>query len=117
MNTDKIYAEHIANEYAHKETSKAVKLRKLDAKVKRPAYIFAYSFGVVFALILGIGMCLCMGQIGDGSQTMFIVGVIIGVFGIIGVCLNYPLYSLILKKRKDKYAYEVVELAKEISDK
>ena len=37
MNTDKIYAEQIANEYAPKDTSKIVALRKLDAKAKTPA--------------------------------------------------------------------------------
>ena len=34
MNTDKIYAEQLANEYAPKDTSKVVALRKLDAKAK-----------------------------------------------------------------------------------
>lgn len=37
MNTDKIYAEQIANEYAPKDTSKIVALRKLDAKAKTSA--------------------------------------------------------------------------------
>lgn len=32
MNTDKIYAEQLANEYAPKDTSKVVALRKLDQK-------------------------------------------------------------------------------------
>ena len=32
MNTDKIYAEQLANEYAPKDTSKVVALRKLDTK-------------------------------------------------------------------------------------
>ena len=32
MNTDKIYAEHLANEYAPKDDSKVITLRKLDAK-------------------------------------------------------------------------------------
>lgn len=32
MNTDKIYAESIAKEYAPKDNSKIVALRKLDAK-------------------------------------------------------------------------------------
>lgn len=35
MNTDKIYAEQLANEYAPKDTSKVVALRKLDAKAKK----------------------------------------------------------------------------------
>ena len=40
MNTDKIYAETIANEYTKKDTSKVVALRKLDKKAKMPANIF-----------------------------------------------------------------------------
>lgn len=32
MNTDKIYAEAIANEYAPKKTSKVIALKKLDRK-------------------------------------------------------------------------------------
>ena len=60
MNTDKIYAESLANEYAPKDTSKVVALRKLDRKAKMPATIFTYTFGVLSALITGIGMCLSM---------------------------------------------------------
>ena len=40
MNTDKIYAEAIANEYAPKDTSKVVALKKLDRKAKSKANIF-----------------------------------------------------------------------------
>lgn len=39
MNTDKIYAEAIANEYAPKDTSKVVALKKLDRKAKNKANI------------------------------------------------------------------------------
>ena len=61
MNTDKIYAEAIANEYAPKEASKVLALKKLDMKAKSKANIFAYTFGVVMVLVLGTGMCLSMG--------------------------------------------------------
>ena len=70
MNTDKIYAEQLANEYTPKDTSKVVALKKLDAKAKRPAAIFTYTFGIIAALILGVGMCLTMGQIGDSTTFM-----------------------------------------------
>ena len=52
MNTDKIYAEQIANEYAPKDTSKVVALRKLDAKAKLPATIFNGVVAIIFAPIL-----------------------------------------------------------------
>ena len=47
---------------------------------------------------------------------MFVLGVIIGIIGIAGICINYPLYLKKLKQGKDKYAFEIVELAKEISE-
>lgn len=115
MNTDKIYAEQIANEYAPKDTSKIVALRKLDAKAKLPATIFTYTFGIVFALVFGVGMCLAMGQIGSGTIGSFVLGIIIGILGMIGMGVNYPLYRKILTKGKQKYAFDIMELAKEIS--
>ena len=115
MNTDKIYAESIAKEYAPKDNSKIVALRKLDAKAKNPANIFAYTFGIISALVLGTGMSLAMQVIGSGVTGM-ILGIIIGVIGIIGCCVNYPIYKYLLKKGKAKYAYEIVELAREISE-
>lgn len=116
MNTDKIYAEQIANEYATKDTSKVIALRKLDAKAKLPATVFAYIFGILAALVTGVGMCLSMEVIGSGTTAMFILGVIVGIVGLVGMGINYPIFQKLLKKGKRKYAYEIVELAKEISE-
>ncbi len=115
MNTDKIYAEQIANEYSKKETTKVKQLRKLDAKAKTPANIFAYTFGILSALVLGTGMCLCMNVIGSGT-VMFIIGIIVGIIGIIGCSVNYPIYKKLLQNGKNKYGSDILRLAKEISD-
>ena len=117
MNTDKIYAEQIANEYAVKDTSKVIALRKLDARAKLPANIFTYTFGIISALIFGTGMCLAMGQIGTGTVGSFVLGVIVGVLGMLGMGVNYPIYKRILKNGKKKYAFEIMELAKEINER
>ena len=116
MNTDKIYAEQLANEYAPKGTSKVVALRKLDARAKRPANIFTYTFGIVMTLIFGTGMCLAMGQIGSGTVGSFVAGVVIGFVGMAGMGVNYPIYRKLLANGKQKYAFEIMELAKEISE-
>ena len=116
MNTDKIYAEAIANEYAPKDTSKVVALKKLDRKAKQPANIFTFSFGVVMALVLGTGMCLSMKVIGDGSTAMIAIGIVIGIIGILGMGINYPVYKKILERGKKKYAFDIMQLAKEISE-
>ena len=116
MNTDKIIAESIAKDYAPKESSKIVALKKLDNKAKLPATIFTYSCGIISALVFGTGMCLAMQVIGNGITGM-VLGVIIGIIGMIGCGVNYPIYKKILEKEKSKYAYEIVQLAKEIADK
>lgn len=116
MNTDKIYAEQLANEYAPKDTSKVVALKKLDARAKLPANIFTYTFGIIMALIAGTGMCFSMNVIGDGSAVSFVIGVIIGLVGLVGMGVNYPIYKKMLNNGKQKYAFEIMELAKEISN-
>lgn len=115
MNTDKIYAESIAKEYAPKDDSKIVALRKLDQKAKRPSIIFAFTFGIISSLVAGLGMCLSMKVIG-GTTALMIFGIIIGIIGFAGCGVNYPIYKKLLKKGKDKYAFEIVELARQISE-
>ena len=116
MNTDKIYAEQIANEYAPKQTSKVKALKRLDAKAKNPANVFTYTFGVVSSLILGTGMSLAMGVIGGATPLMIAVGIVIGCVGIAGVSVNYPIYKKILAKSKAKYATDIIKLANEIAN-
>lgn len=116
MNTDKIYAEAIANEYAPKDTSKVLALKKLDRKTKNKANIFAYTFGIVMTLVLGTGMCLSMGILGDGSAVIMGCGIALGILGIAGVGMNYPIYKKLLNAGKEKYAFEILQLAREISE-
>lgn len=117
MNTDKIFAESIANEYAPKDTSKVVALRKLDKKAKLPSEIFTYTFGIASSLIMGTGMCLSMKVIGSGTIGSMVIGIIIGIIGLVLMGINYPIYKKIREKGKQKYAFEIMQLAKEISDK
>ena len=99
MNMDKIYAEQLANEYAPKDASKVVALRKLDKRAKLPATIFTYTFGIISALITGIGMCLSMNVIGGGSSLMSVLGIVVGIIGFVMMGLNYPVY-----KKMDYYS-------------
>ena len=115
MNTDKIIAESIAKDYAPKESSKIVALKKLDNKAKLPATIFTYSFGIVSALVFGTGMCLAMQVIGSGL-TGLVLGIVVGIVGLAGCGVNYPIYKKMLEKGKTKYAYEIVDLARQISE-
>ena len=62
-------------------------------------------------------MCLAMGQISFGGQTLnMVLGIIIGLVGIAGVSVNYPLYKKLLENGKKKYGSDIIRLAKEISE-
>lgn len=115
MNTDKIYAESIAKEYAPKDNSKIVALRKLDRKAKLPATVFTYTFGIISSLVAGLGMCLAMQVIG-GTTFLTALGIVVGIIGFAGMGVNYPIYKKKLENGKQKYAFEIVELARQISE-
>ena len=97
------------------DNSKIVALKKLDNRAKLPATIFTYSCGIVSALVFGTGMCLAMQVIGGGVVGV-VLGVIVGILGLIGCSVNYPIYKRLLEKGKSKYAFEIVQLAREIAD-
>ncbi len=97
----------IKEQYVENKSSKLDELKALDKRVKTPALVFAYTFGVIGTLALGVGMCLSMEIIGN----MTAVGVAVGLVGIAMASLNYTFYSNILKARKAKYAKEIIALS------
>lgn len=110
--TKKNYIENLCRQYQPEgeEQTKLEKLRRLDAKVRRPAEIFAYVFGAVGTLVLGTGMCLAMQVIANSVA----VGVVVGVLGIAMVSANYFIYRAILARRRKKYSEEIVKLGNEL---
>ena len=108
---DKVYAESVAKEYMPRETNKVRQLKKLDERAKLPAFISAMTLGIIGTFT---GMCFGLGVFGTGAVFM-IVGVLSGLAGAAICITNYPLYKKLLKKGKDKYAFEILELAKEIT--
>lgn len=106
----------IRTEYTEKEHTQLDALKAMDAKVKRPANVFAYVFGSIGAIIMGSGMSLVMTEIGTmvGMQSPMIPGMIIGVIGLIMVIANYTIYKKILGGRKQKYADQILRMSDEI---
>lgn len=88
---------------------------KLDKKAKQPATVFTYIFGTVSTLVMGTGMSLSMQVIGSGVTGM-VLGIVIGVAGMVGCGVNYPIYKRMREAGKKKYAFEIVELARQISE-
>ncbi|MGN1432076.1 MAG: dihydropteridine reductase [Ruminococcus sp.] len=114
---DKEYlVQKIRTQYTEKEHTQIDALRELDAKVKRPANVFAYVFGIICAIIMGCGMSLVMTDIGTtiGLSNAMLPGIIIGVAGMLLAIINYPIYKGILNSRKKKYADRIMNLSDKI---
>lgn len=101
----------IRGEYEEKPTTKFDELKKLDSKVKTPPTALAYVLGVFGSLVLGVGMCICLGVI---AEKLFAVGVAVGVIGIAIMIANYFIYKKFLVTRKKKYAARIIKLANEL---
>ena len=87
MNTDKIYAESVVNEYSVKTSSKVVALQKLDRWVKHPAKIVAVTFGLVSMILNCSGLAIlielfCFADIGQK-----LLGIVLYSFETVG-CLS-----------------------------
>ncbi len=118
-NDQQFIAEKIRTQYIEKQPSELDELRALDAKVKRPANVFAYVFGSISAVIMGAGMSLVMTDIGSavGIENTMVIGTLVGVCGMMLALINYPLYKGILGSRKRKYGAEILSLSEKIMNK
>ena len=118
-NDQQFMAQKIRTQYMEKTPSELDALRALDSKVKRPANVFAYTFGSIAAVIMGAGMSLVMTDIGAtiGIASAMIPGIAIGVVGLGMALLTYPMYKGILNSRKKKYGAEILALSDKIMNK
>jgi uncharacterized Tic20 family protein len=118
-NDQQFMAQKIRTQYMEKESTELDALRELDAKVKRPANVFAYIFGSISAIVMGAGMSLVMTDIGAaiGIASALVPGILVGVVGLGMALLTYPIYKGIMNSRKRKYGAEIIKLSDKIMNK
>ena len=112
-NDQEFLVQKIRTQYTEKQHTGLDELKALDAKVKKPANVFAYAYGSVSAVVMGAGMSLVMTDIGAmiGLASAMVPGIVIGVIGM-GLALStYPIYKKLLNNRKKKYAAEIMALS------
>jgi len=97
---------------------KIERLRRLDASVTHTAMAVAIVIGIVGALILGFGMSLIMTDLGDAmkmdSDSSFVIGLVMGLFGCALVITAYPIYKLIVNIKRKRIAPEIIRLSDEL---
>ena len=102
--------ESIRNKYMPREESKFERLKKLDLRVQMAGTIESLCFGIVGALVFGIGMCFFLEVfIGELWTT--------ALFMTLGTALMlpaYPIYKRISNKTRKKLTPEILRLSEEI---
>ena len=117
MQDKEFMVEKIRSQYTEQEHTELDALKALDAKVKRPANVFGYTYGSVGAVIMGAGMSLVMTDIGTkiGLTATLVPGIAVGIAGMGMVLSTYPIYKKILNSRKRKYAHQILKLSDRIT--
>ncbi|MBE6604597.1 MAG: hypothetical protein E7639_02690 [Ruminococcaceae bacterium] len=106
----------IRKKYTADETeAKWARLQALDASVTGRAQLVALIIGILSALVLGLGMCCVL--VWGTNTAMIILGVFVGLIGIIGIAVAYPVYLSIMRRRRDRVAPEILRLTEELMNK
>ena len=104
----------IRKKYLPRSESKLEELKRLDEAVQTSGMVESLCAGIGGLLMFGLGMCLAMKVIGSGL-VMMVVGILIGIIGIAGMLIAYPVYRKVFAATKEKYAPRILQLAEELS--
>ncbi|MEE1037298.1 MAG: dihydropteridine reductase [Oscillospiraceae bacterium] len=116
MKDQEFMVQKIRSQYTEREHTELDALKALDAKAKKPAKVFGYTYGSIGTIVMGAGMSLVMTDIGAllGMTDTLLPGIVIGIVGLVMVLTTYPIYKRILNSRKKKYAGKIMELSDRI---
>ena len=119
MKDQEFIVQKIRTQYTEKQHTELDELKALDAKVKKPATVFGYTYGSVGAIVMGAGMSLVMTDVGAmiGLAATMVPGIAVGVVGLGMVLTTYPTHKRILNGRKKKFAPQIMELSEKLMRK
>ena len=102
--------ESIRRKYMPHEESKLERLKKLDLRVQMAGTIESLCFGIVGALVFGLGMCFFL-DVFAGATWLTILLMVLGAAIMIPA---YPIYRRIARKIKAELTAEILHLSEEI---
>lgn len=103
----------IRSKYLPREESKLEELKRLDYTVQNSGMIESLCAGIGGVLIFGLGLCLAMQVIGSGVFSI-VLGILLGIVGMIGMIIAYPVYRKMMQKAKADYAPRILQLTDEL---
>ena len=103
--------EQIRKKYLPPEEDKLETLRKLDRSAENAGTIVSIVIGIIGTLVMGAGMSLTM----VWTDSLLLVGIIVGILGIAILACAYPVYKIVVKKQREKIAPRILALSEELS--
>lgn len=92
--------------------AKLEQLRRLDASADKAGIITGMAVGLLGVTMFAYGM-VCVTAWAD---NFFVLGVIIGMAGLVGIAAAYPLNRMVAAHQREKLAPEVLRLAEELKE-
>ena len=105
--------ESIRRKYIPEEESKLEKLKRLDFRVQMAGTVESLCFGIIGALVFGIGMCFFLKVF--TAPAWITAGFMI--FGIFLMLPAYPIYKRIARKTKRELTPQILKLTEELIGK
>lgn len=102
----------IRKKYLPPEENKLEELKRLDSLVQNAGVLESLCAGIGGVLTFGLGMCLGMEVIGH----MRWLGVILGLVGIAGMLVAFPLHRKYFNKTKEEYTPRILQLSAELTE-
>ena len=102
--------ERIRRKYMPQKESKLERLKKLDLRVQMAGTIESLCFGIIGALVFGVGMCFFL-EVFAGVAWLTALLMIVGTLLMIPA---YPIYKKIARKTKAELTPEILRLSEEI---
>lgn len=108
--SQKAEIEAIRRKYLPRQETRMEELRRLDSAVTKKAAAVAIAWGTLFALIFGGALSLSLEQ----SGTLLLAGIALGLPGLIGMLLSYPLYVRLERRGREKIAERILAISDEL---
>ncbi len=102
--------EAIKRKYMPKQEDKLEQLRKLDKSAETPGTVVGLILGIIGTLVMGTGMSCVM----VWTDSLFVVGILLGLLGMVMIASAYPVYKMITKKQREKIAPMILALSEEL---
>ena len=105
--------QEIRKRYLPQSESKLEELKRLDMQVQNAGMVESLCIGIISSLVFGLGMCLAMQVIGTGIGMM-VLGIVIGIIGMVGILVAYPVCRRKQRKAKENLSPRILELTEEL---